>query len=458
MTQMQNKNEVSNAESIAKKIRVEITKDFYEAYVTVEEPDLQPADVQAALEASGVVYGVENNAIAEALGNVGRKVLVASGSRHSDGKEGRFERIAKEQETEGDRRFGITNIYAGDVIGIIHKPIPGIVGVDVLGRKVQPKQGRPVNIFSGASVKRTETDDRITLESTTDGNLKINSSGIEITTEITIRQDLDYSDGELQVAGSLRVFGDVKGGVSIKVKHDIHVQGSVEDAKIIAGGNVSIKGSFVGRGDGLIRAGGDVDIAVVLNQMVEATHTITITKESVNAHLIASDRVVADHAIVMGGVLTAGNEIAVRTLGGETYSTTKVKLGAGELFGEDMKAIDKDIQMLSKVSEQLKNEIYLLVRDRIDVSNFTSEKANQLKRMQTKLQETNDSIKQLTMKKQETSVAMSRKRCPKLIVTGTIHESVIVEINGVRSALKQSYSNVTFGETNNEIIHSKNIA
>jgi len=207
----------------------------------------------------------------------------------------------------------------------------------------------------------------------------------------------------------------------------------------------------------LIRAGGNVEISVILNQMVVAGGMITITKESVNAHLIASDKVVADRAIIMGGVITAGNEISARTLGGETYSTTRVKLGAGELLSEDMKAIDKDIQILTKVAEQLKNEVYLLVRDRIDGSNFTAEKANQLKRLQTKLQETNESIKQLTNKKQETSVAMSRKRCPKLIISGTAHESVIVEINGVRSALKQTYSNVTLEESNGEIVHRKNI-
>lgn len=458
MTQLDKKNEVSNAESIAKKIGVEVSKDSYEAYVVVEEPELQPADVQAALEANGVVYGVENDAIIEALGNIGNKVLVASGSRHSDGKDGWFERITSDRETEGEKNFGITNIYAGEVIGVIHKPVPGSVGVDVLGRKVQPKQGKVVNIFSGANVKRTETEERITLEATADGNLKISNANIEITTDFTIRQDVDYSDGELQIAGSLRIFGDVKGSGSIKVKHDVHIQGSVEDAKIIAGGNVTIKGSFVGRGDGLIRAGGNVEVSVVLNQMVQAGGLITLTKESVNAHLIASDKVVADRAIIMGGVVTAGNEIRVRSLGGETYSTTKVKLGAGELFTEDMKVIDKDIQILTKVSEQVKNEIYLLVRDRIDGNNFTAEKANQLKRLQNKVQETNEAVKQLTTKKQETSMEMNRRRTPKLIALGTIHESVVVEINGVRSALKQSYNNVTIQESNNEIIHTKNSA
>ena len=67
--------------------------------------------------------------------------------------------------------------------------------------------------------------------------------------------------------------------------------------------------SFVGRGDGLIRAAGNVEVHVVLNQMIEAGGAITIMKESVNAHLIAADEVYGKFAVIIGGIITAGNRI-----------------------------------------------------------------------------------------------------------------------------------------------------
>jgi len=175
---------------------------------------------------------------------LGKQVLVASGSRHTDGTDGWFERIKKRDETEGELKFGISNVYAGDTFGIIHKPTPGTVGIDVYGRKIQPKSGKSINIFTGPNIKRVETDDQIGLEATVDGNLKMGNASAEIITEYVIRGDVDYSDGEIEFAGSLKIIGDIKGSGSLKVRHDVYVQGSVEDAKIVSGGKVKIKGSF----------------------------------------------------------------------------------------------------------------------------------------------------------------------------------------------------------------------
>lgn len=441
---------------LTKGMKVEISKDDYEVYIVVDDPDLQPSDIQAALEANGVVYGIDNNAAFEAQNNLGRRVLAATGSRHTDGNNAWFEPIKLREQTEGEARLGISNIYEGETFGIIHKPTAGSVGVDVHGKKVQPRPGNNISFFTGPNIKRTDTEDQIALEAMIDGNLKMGKANAEIIPEYTLRGDVDYSDGEVEFAGSLKIFGDVKGSCSLRVKHNVYIQGSVEDARIISGGEVKVKGSFVGRGDGFIRAEGNIEVNVVLNQMIESGGSIEIMKECVNAHLIAMEDIKGHNATVMGGVITAGNVIELRSLGGEQYSTTKAKLGIYELLTEDIFAINKEIELQTKALEQMKNEIYLLVRDRIDNKDFTSEKADRLKLLQAKLQEKNDSIKQLNDKKQETSRLLSRKRNCKLTVYGLIHQSVIIEINGVRSGLKQSHKNVSFQEYKDEIIRNNN--
>jgi uncharacterized protein len=457
MTLTDKPNNLNKEVTLSRKINIEVSDDGYEAYATIDEPDLQLADIQAALEANGIVYGIDQKACLDAISVPGQRVLVASGARHDDGKDGFFEESGNHEESETEKKFGIRNVYIGDAIGVVHKPTAGSVGVDVFGRKVQPRQGRATNVFTGPNIKRIGTDDDTRLEAAADGDLRIGKASIEIVPEHVIHEDIDYSDGELEFAGSLRITGDVKGSGKLRVKHDVFVQGSVEDAEIIAGGNVTVTGSFVGRGDGLIRAGESVQVNVVLNQMIEARGTIRIGKESVNARLIAGEAVIAPKGIIMGGTVTAGDKVETWTLGGELYSITKVKLGLRELLNADMGAIDKEIEIQTKSVEQLKNEIYILVRDRIDNNNFTAEKAEQLKALQAKLQSQNDLIKELSSKKQVTTVEMSRKRSPKLTVFATIHQSVVAEINGVRVPLKQSFNNVTFEELKNEIIRTKNL-
>lgn len=438
-------------------VRTEISKDGYEVYAVAERSGLELSDIQAVLEADGIVYGVDLNAARATLQNAGQRVLVARGSRHSDGSDGFFKLTEAHPQSDGEKKFGIRNVYAGDTIGEIHKPGAGSIGIDVFGRKIQPKEGRAANLFTGANIKRVESGDKIILEATEDGFLQTGPASVEIITEFTLRQDVDYSDGELEFAGSLQVNGDIKGSGKLKIRHDVHIEGSVEDAKMIASGNVTIDGSFVGRGDGLIRAGGNVQVNVVLNQMIEAEGSITIGKECVNAHLIAGDSIIAPAATIMGGTVAAGEKIEVNTLGGELYSTTRIKLGMAELLRENAIAIDKEIEIQTKEIEQLKNEIYLLVRERIESNNFTSEKAEQLKLMQDKLRRQNDAMKDLSDKKQAKVLELNRKRSPKLTVLGIIHQSVVAEINGVRIPLKRSFSNVTFEELRNEIIRTKNL-
>lgn len=448
---------IEKSELISNTVQIEVSDDCYQAYVTASGPGAVLADIQAALEANGIMYGVDLNAARLAIENPGQRILVASGSRHTDGADGYFEPVTERPESEVDRKLGIHNVRAGDILGVIHKPTSGSVGIDVYGRKIQPKEPRAANIFTGPNIRRTDSEDRTLLEATVDGYLQISSASIEINEEHTLHGDIDYSDGELDFAGSLTVMGDIKGSGDIRIRHNLSVEGSVEDAKIIAGGNVTVTGSFVGRGDGLIRAAGDVKANVVLNQMIEAGGTITIGKESVNAHLIATCAVIARDATLMGGTVTAGEKIEVFTLGGALYSTTRVKLGLAEVLGENMLAADKEIELQTKAMDQLKDQIYLLVRERIDSNNFSAEKAGQLKLLQEKLKRQGEIVQELNSQKKERILEMNRKRSPKLTVLGTVHQSVAAEINGVRIPLKQSYHNVTFEELRSEIIRTKNL-
>ncbi|MGC8653603.1 MAG: DUF342 domain-containing protein [Candidatus Kryptoniota bacterium] len=444
-------------ETSVKKFKLDVSKDKYQAYVTVLEEGVDPQDVVAALEANGIVYGIDNDAPFQAVVKIGEKVLVAAGQPHTDGSDGFIELTKSEQGMPCEKKFGFRNVYAGEIIGIIHKPTEGSVGIDVYGQKILPRKGRSVKVFTDTHIKRNETDDRIILEALADGNLKTSDTIIEVDPEFVISRDIDYSDGEIEFAGTLRINGDIKGKSCIKVKHDLLVAGSVEDAEIIAGGSVTIRGSFVGRGEGIIRAGRNVELNVVLNQMAEAGDSIVITKECVNGSLVAANAIKAPRAIIMGGSATAGELIEVHDLGGELYSTTRVKLGLRELLTDKVRAIDKEIDFRIKGLDEIKEQIYVLVRERMENNNFTSEKAEQLKLLQKKLQEENGAIAELNKRKEEISIELTRKRSPKLVVNGVIHQSVIAEINGVRFALKSSYRNVTFEEVRGEIIRTKNL-
>lgn len=95
--------------------------------------------------------------------------------------------------------------------------------------------------------------------------------------------------------------------------------------------------------------------------------------------------------------------------------------------------------------EELKKKPELMIED-----NLATDK-------EIELQEITGHIKSPTGKKYDTVADVSKKKSPKLIILATTHQSVEMEINGVRLGLKQSFNNVTFEESKNEIVRTKNL-
>lgn len=161
-----------------------------------------------------------------------------------------------------------------------------------------------------------------------DGALAYTKKDVSVRDVITISGNVDSNTGNITSPGSVKVSGDVCGGFKVTADGDIEISGGVEDAEVTAKGNVFVKRGFVGRGEGVIRAEGNVTIQHVENQKIVAGDSVIVGGDLLNARVEAGDSVTlkTKTGLIYGGEICAENEISAAVLGSEIWSTTKLKV------------------------------------------------------------------------------------------------------------------------------------
>ena len=76
------------------------------------------------------------------------------------------------------------------------------------------------------------------LIATTDGLVKYNGTIVEVSEGFFIKGNIDFSTGNVNYVKSVVVAGDVMSGLKVNAEAIFRVNGTIEDADIVVGGNV----------------------------------------------------------------------------------------------------------------------------------------------------------------------------------------------------------------------------
>jgi len=79
------------------------------------------------------------------------------------------------------------------------------------------------------------------LISSIDGNVMLKGGLVMVDSVYIIPTSIDFKTGNVNYVGSLHIKGDVKSGFEVQSDNDIQIDGLVEDAKVVSGGNIIIK-------------------------------------------------------------------------------------------------------------------------------------------------------------------------------------------------------------------------
>ncbi|HDY88541.1 MAG TPA: DUF342 domain-containing protein [bacterium] len=346
---------------IPPKIEVRLSQDKLEAYLKVvahgRPVPITENEIRKCLKENGVIKGILEKGIDEVLVEkiIGQEVAIARGKPPSDGKDGYIKPILGPKkdcledciDARGRVDFKQMRqsnlIEEGEVVAEKVPPAPGKEGYDVTGKKLLPKpvKGVDFNLTPDVGINPENNFQLVALKS---GILKKDFTIDEI---IFIKGDVDFSTGNIKYQKSLIITGDVKTGFSVSCGENVEIGGCVEDAEVVAEGNVIVKQGFIGADKGLIK-GRNVTIGHVKQQKVVASGDIVIGGEVIHGTLQASGfiKMLGVRGIVIGGSLTAEKGIEVINAGNSRNIKTILSVG----HNKEISDIEEQIQELKKTS------------------------------------------------------------------------------------------------------------
>jgi uncharacterized protein len=365
-----------------------VDREMMTAWLTLVPPQggkaVAPVALAEALRAQGVVQGILRGEIeaAFAAGACERKVI-ARGEYAVEGTPTRFENLfdkkeeAAEEEDLGRKKYAdfshLLLVQPGDALMRRVPPVPGKPGMNLAGHPALPQPTPDLPFKRDLQGAALHERDPNLLVATSGGQPIPLPDGVMVNPVIEV-VDVDLGTGSIEFEGTLRVGGDVKAGMRIKVSGDVIVNGTVEAAHITAGGNVAVRGGIVGHLDSRpgsqslpestahIISEGSVQALFMENARVEAGQSILINRSTRQCEMIARDEIVVGklgtrNGQIMGGKTQATLLIATGSLGASTGIKTYLQVGVDPYLE---KQITEKEQQMKKKMDEVDNIIKLL--------------------------------------------------------------------------------------------------
>jgi len=367
-----------------KRVRITITKDRLSALMTIKRPESgEPAitvdEVMTAVEAAGVVHGIEYDIIIQSICDevYNTPIKIASGTPPQQGTPAAFEyyfntnipyapRKGKNGRIDYRNINLIQNVQKDSILALKFPPKPGINGTGVDGSEIIAAGEKDLPFKAGANTRVSV--DGLQLIATTTGAVIYRKGIIEVKDVLVIRGDVDYGVGNIDCAGSVRVTGNIRAGFQLNIGGNLQVDGNVEDCHITCAGDILVRGGCFGKSEGVIQAEGNVVVKYADGYKILSGCQVIVGHELLNCKITAKERVWVrgENGKIIGGEINAGKEIRAPVIGSAAGTPTVLNVAfSADLMREYQKTIH-EIERLQANKIRVKEALYGLYRHQLD--------------------------------------------------------------------------------------------
>ncbi|MCK6440128.1 MAG: FapA family protein [Planctomycetes bacterium] len=373
-----------------------------------------------------------------------KPIIIAQGQAPTQGKDGWFEWYIEPPE-KGKLRFvpdshgrinfremnTVVNVNANDPLVRIHEPTTGAAGVDVFRHAINARNGEAKKITRGKGLRWDE--DMQTIYAETSGHVVFEDGSLSVSPIFSVTGNVDFSVGNISFRGSVEVRKDVLEGFSIKATETVLVEGIVQAATIIAGGDVEVRGGITGAGGkGLIETKGRLKTKYLVNTKIEARGDVLVDTQVVNCDLSCAGKLHVPQGKIVGGKVVALGGIEALEIGAELGTRTIVVVSTDEFATTETRSIDAEIDQLDAKRAKIETALGPYLKDRSLLNQLSGEKMELVVGQLKELEE----IQQKVMKLQEERIAalapFEESLSDTIIVHNRIYPGVDIRIDTSR--------------------------
>jgi uncharacterized protein (DUF342 family) len=151
----------------------------------------------------------------------------------------------------------------------------------------------------------------------------------------------------------------VTAGFKVVVEGDVEIKGLIENAEVIASGNIMVQGGITGSDKCIVKAGENIQARFIANSRVEAGKDIYVKEAVMQSQLRAGGliRVSDKKATIVGGNVQAFKEVESRIIGSQLATQTVIEVGINPMYKDEyqvlMKEYDNKKKELAKIAQNV---------------------------------------------------------------------------------------------------------
>ncbi len=363
-------------------IDVEISKDRLQAYLTITQDPPRPYqvtvdDIYEVLGKAKVEYGVMLEKIDQIVANqeYPSEELIAVGQPMVPGVDAVLEYFFSTSQVGRPKNLGHTvdhfdlnlvqNVSTGDVLVRKTPLVEGEAGMSVHGQPLKPPKAKDLRMPAGKGTEISEENPN-ELVAQTNGFVRMDAKGfnrVVVENVFPVNGDVHLATGNLNIEGSVKVKGSVREGFSVKATGNIIVGGMVEAATLEAGGSIEVAGGVIGGKNGAtLTAVDDIKVKFADHATMTTGNTITILDEVVNCQLQADNSIIVagekkSAGAIIGGFVSAGQEIKATHLGTDAGILTRLRVGHSPGLDERRRQMQAELKAQQDRQKELKQVI-----------------------------------------------------------------------------------------------------
>lgn len=246
----------------------------------------------------------------------------------------------------------ISSVSEGDLLAELTPAVTGKPGIDVCGGLLRPAKVKQRILRHGKNIRLSE--DGLKAYSEVSGHAMLEGDQMFVSNVYEVSANVDTTVGDLVYEGDVLVHGNVIAGYKIQAKGDITVEGVVEGATLIAGGQIILKRGIQGMGRGLLLADGNVISKFIENATVEAGGYVT-ADAILHSNVTAKGDISVDgkKGLIVGGNIRSGASISAKELGSSMGTTTAVEVGIDPAIIQEYRSLEKEQEENAETMEKV---------------------------------------------------------------------------------------------------------
>lgn len=408
------------------------------------------------LQARNINWGINQEVLAKHFNTIGfycTDIVVAQGKPPRHGKDAVIEyffntdtHIQPTMREDGSVDYFnlnmINHVNKGDLLARIIPADEGEPGMNVIGNMIKPKDVKRVNLKYGNNILLSE--DKMNIISTVDGHVTLVEDRVFVSDVYQV-ENCDLSTGNIDFQGSVQVNGNVANNMVIKAKGNVVINGVVEGAHIMAGGNIVIARGMNGMAKGTLKAGGNVIAKFIENAKVEAEGYVN-TESILHSTVIAGTEVnvTGNKGFITGGHVQAGNKITVKNLGSDMGAATEVEVGINPQLKAEYVALQGKATEIVKEIKNAQPIIQNFTERRAKGSKFSPDQINYVKHTAQVLEQKKQELTEVNEKLKEMQVIFQNQGTATVIVQGVVCPGTTITIAESSLNVQSSYSYCKF--------------